>query len=85
MEDLTRLVVRPYVTTKSGAVNTNIELLQSGKGSVIFTRLDVTSGLLGTRTWGLLGYSPAYSQGLLKNIVLWASDGQPKDLGPARK
>ena len=44
-----------------------------GKGRVIYTELDVTTGLLGTNTWGITGYSPAYAQGLLKNLILDAS------------
>ena len=49
----------------------------SGKGWVIFSRLDLTDGLLGTPQWGILGYDPAYAQALMKNVVLWAEARSP--------
>jgi hypothetical protein len=50
-------------------------MLRAGRGAVICASLDMTSGLLGTNTWGIAGYRPQYAQNLLKNIVLWAVDG----------
>ena len=38
---------------------------------MIFSRLDLTSGLLGTTTWGILGYDPTYAQSFMKNLILW--------------
>jgi hypothetical protein len=72
MEDLSRPLVRSYASGKTPA---RIEMLVSGKGKVLFSSLDLTTGLLGTNTWGILGYQPAYAQKLMKNIVLWISDG----------
>ena len=43
---------------------------------MIFSPLDLTSGLLGTNTWGIIGYAPDYAQSLLQNIILWTLDGQ---------
>jgi hypothetical protein len=51
-------------------------MLHSGKGHVILLPLDTISGLLGCDAWGIAGYKPEYSLALLKNIVLWAWDGQ---------
>ncbi len=42
-----------------------------GKGDLIFTPLDVTTGLLGTSTWGIRGFQPDYAQGLVNNLILW--------------
>jgi hypothetical protein len=46
-----------------------------GKGRVIYSSLDLTSGLLGTNTWSILGYKPAYAQSFVKNVMLWVVDG----------
>jgi len=41
--------------------------------AIIFSELDVTSGLLGTETWGINGYAPASALALTRNIVLYAN------------
>ena len=53
-----------------------IDAIYAGKGTVLISRLDVTSGLLGTGTWGILGYDPAYAQSFMKNAIFWTVDGQ---------
>lgn len=63
--------LRPFALTKLGKGASVCETLTRGKGRVLFTSLDVTSGLLGTRTWGILGYEPAYAMALMKNALLW--------------
>jgi hypothetical protein len=54
-----------------------LEVMPFGKGWVIFSRLDLTTGLLGTESWGILGYDPAYAQALMKNAVLWSEARSP--------
>lgn len=77
MEDLTRTRLRPYAIEKLGEGGRDFPfILQVGRGHVISTSLDVTSGLLGTATWGIIGYQPEYAQSLMKNLVLWTVDGQ---------
>jgi hypothetical protein len=44
-----------------------------GKGRIVFSALDVTSGLLGTNTWGIVGYLPEYSEAVVKNLILIAA------------
>jgi hypothetical protein len=44
---------------------------------VIFSALDLSSGLLGTSTWGVLGYLPEYSEALVRNLVLTTAAAQP--------
>jgi hypothetical protein len=51
-----------------------VQILSSGKGHVIYSTLDLTSGLLGTNTWGIRGYQPAYAQSFIRNVVLWAAE-----------
>jgi hypothetical protein len=47
-----------------------LETLRAGNGRVIYSELDLTSGFLGTNTWGIAGYEPAYAQTLVKNLLL---------------
>ncbi|MGA2496634.1 MAG: DUF4159 domain-containing protein [Tepidisphaeraceae bacterium] len=75
MDDLAKPQLRPYAERKLGRAAARVEMLTSGAGRVIFSPVDTTFGLLGTNTWGVLGYKPAYAQGLLKNVILWAMDG----------
>ncbi|MFI4999665.1 MAG: DUF4159 domain-containing protein [Reyranellales bacterium] len=77
MDNLTKPQLRPYAERKLGRGVARVEMLTSGSGRVIFSPVDTTFGLLGTNSWGVLGYKPAYAQGLLKNVILWAIDGAP--------
>ena len=54
-------------------------ILDSGRGHVIVCPADVTSGLLATNTWGILGYEPGYAQSLMKNAILWTVDGAAQE------
>lgn len=80
MEDLSSPRVRPYVTHKLGSADVadSLQLLSHGHGRVIFSRLDMTEGLIGARAWAILGYEPSYAQSLLKNLVLWTAAGFPQ-------
>ena len=44
-----------------------------GRVGVLFSAEDITSGLLGTNTWGISGYMPASAIALARDIVLFAS------------
>jgi Domain of unknown function (DUF4159) len=75
MSQLWPLEVRDYVRGLDPPVERGVWILRSGKGAVILSSLDITSGLLGTNTWGITGFTPDYSLALAKNFVLWAWDG----------
>lgn len=80
MEDLSQPLLRAYALHKlgpRGAVGA-IEYLEHGKGRVIYTKLDLTAGLLGTNTWGILGFHPNYAEAFVKNVVLWAAARTPE-------
>jgi hypothetical protein len=68
--ELPRILLRPYTAQVSKPLNTRLLEAKLGKGRVLFSEIDVTTGLLGTNTWGITGYSPAYAESLLKNTVL---------------
>ncbi len=70
-DDLTHFRLRGFAIENSGK-KSPIESIPFGKGWVIFSRLDLTTGLLGTQSWGIRGFDPAYAQALVKNAVLWA-------------
>jgi len=76
MLDVSHAQVRPYTHEKLGATAGRIDMFKAGAGHVIFTNLDLTSGLLNTGTWGILGYEPAYAQNFIKNAIFWTLDGQ---------
>ena len=71
-DDLRTPLLRPFATQNGGR---SLPLLgfAHGKGRVILSRLDLTTGLLGTNQWGISGYDPNYAAGLMKNAVLWAA------------
>jgi hypothetical protein len=75
-QDVTRPLVRAQVVARYGRGAGVLRALSYGKGHVLYTPLDITSGLLGTQTLGILGYEPDYAQELVKNVVYWMLDGQ---------
>ncbi len=49
-----------------------------GRVGVLFSEEDITSGLLGTNTWGISGYMPPSAISLARNIVLFAEANAPR-------
>jgi hypothetical protein len=76
MDDVSKPRLRLYAIDVLGSRGGFPEELESGRGHVLFTALDLTTALLGTQTWGILGYEPGYAQSLIKNAILWTWDGQ---------
>src|SRR4051812_15286097 len=66
MEDLSKRRLRDITVRRLGRTGGALQMVKSGKGYVFSSPLDVTSGLLGTDTAGILGYEPAYAQSLVK-------------------
>jgi hypothetical protein len=77
-EDLTIPRLRPLALSRLGLNGAPMEIFSSGKGHVIFSPIDITSGLLGTSTGGIVGYDARYSEALAKNVLFWTLDGQPE-------
>ena len=46
---------------------------KAGRWVLIYSADDITSGLLGTNTWGIKGYAPKSAQALARNIIVYAA------------
>lgn len=77
--DLARVEYRMYYRLKLGNRHSvGLQGIQvNGRYVVIFSPEDVTSGLLGTSTWGILGYTPEWAQAIARNVVLYALNPTP--------
>jgi hypothetical protein len=72
MDPLPKAHLRNYASQLLNGVAPSVQYAAVGKGAIIISDLDVTTGLLGSGTYGILGYTPAYCQSLMKNVVLWS-------------
>jgi len=74
IEGLLRITphLRPHATELLGITGVPIETLTAGRGCVIFTGVDLTTGLLGTNTYSVIGCDPETATPLCRNILLWA-------------
>jgi hypothetical protein len=54
-----------------------IQPTKNGRYTVIFSEHDLTSGLLGTNTWPIKGYTPESAQALARNILLYTLANAP--------
>lgn len=79
MQDISHPRLRPYTIELLGNGGGYPSSFAAGKGHVIFTSFDLTSGLLGTNTWGILGYEPAYAEAFMRNLIFWTIDGQKEE------
>jgi hypothetical protein len=75
MDNIAKPQLRAYTEQKLGKAAGRIEMYTLGKGRVIYSSIDLTSGLLGTNTWSVIGHKPAYAQSFVKNVLLWVTDG----------
>ena len=74
LKDLGPEQIRLYALEQlGGAGAVRLRTMPIGNGRIVFTPLDYTSGLLGTNTWGILGYLPEYSESLATNVILATS------------
>jgi len=64
------LRLRPYRSELDGSTQQPIQFFTLGKGMVIFSPVDLTTGFLSTNTWGINGYEPSTVYDLVRNILL---------------
>ena len=76
MTSLNPPVIRKYAQDLIKQNIPPIQAIYAGKGTLLVSRLDIVSGLLGTQTWGIMGYVPVWSESFMQNAILWTMDGQ---------
>jgi hypothetical protein len=64
------LRMSPWREEFDGTTTLPLQYLTEGKGLVIYSTVDVTTGLLGINTWGINGYEPETAYNLVRNVLL---------------
>ena len=85
-KDLPAKSLRLYALEQLRNDTPRLKQLTLGKGRIVFSALDIRSGLLGTNTWGIPGYDTAPDVSRFRNAVRAAGCaivGQTADLAPA--
>jgi hypothetical protein len=72
--DLSKPRFRPMTLERLGRSPTGVRMAQLGKGYVIESPLDLSTGLVGSNSWGVIGYQPDWCDGFVKNVLLWSQD-----------
>ena len=80
---LPRPLLRQYTEQKLGRSAGRLLWTELGQGKIVYSGMDITTGLLGTNTWGISGYRPEYALDLMLNAVIWAADGAPVEMEAA--
>ncbi|MBV8781978.1 MAG: DUF4159 domain-containing protein, partial [Phycisphaerae bacterium] len=65
--------LRSFSQTQKLTASDHLLHVHHGQGDIIFTPLDLTSGFLGTNTWGISGFEPAHAQAIVQNVIVWAA------------
>ena len=66
--------LRPYAANRRGRKEQPLRFAAVGRGAVLFTSADLTTGLLGSGTWAVEGYTPDAATGLVRNALFWAAN-----------
>ena len=61
---------RAAVGGRPDGVETAPQVYAIGKGHIIYTDRDLTTGLLGSNVWNLRGYTPAWSRAMVRNLIV---------------
>jgi hypothetical protein len=64
------LKLRPYRAEIDGATTEPLQYLSLGKGQVILSPVDISTGLLGTNIWPVNGYEPDAAYAVVRNVLL---------------
>ena len=76
MVNLIKPLLRVFTVEQLGNNLPTLQIMPVGKGWIVISKLDLVSGLLGSNTWGILGYDANYAQPLMKNLILFACNGR---------
>lgn len=75
MAAIGKMRLRNWTNEKGpGPRGSAIHVIRAGRGAVVLSYVDLTTGLLGLQTWGVNGYDPASSEQLVRNVILWSVD-----------
>lgn len=64
--------LRPFTPQVFEDGTREVGVFQAGKGHDVLSPIDLTSGLLGTNTWGIAGYEPGAAQAIVRKALLSA-------------
>ena len=62
--------LRPFAAEALKGSGPHIQVINSGKGAVIVSSLDLTTALLGTHTYNILGYTPESAIPFIDKLLL---------------
>ncbi len=76
---INKVQYRKFFVTRYGPKNAPrlLGVKQGNRWVIVFSPWDVTSGLLGTNTWGIAGYAPKSAQAIARNVMLYALASKP--------
>jgi hypothetical protein len=66
--------VRPSVGGRPENVDPAPEVLPLGRGFILYTDRDLTTGLMGANVWNMHGYTVNWSRAMVKNLILATID-----------
>lgn len=76
-DDLSERGLRPFLLDRPVPGAGRLRVGAFDKGHVVYSPIDLTTGLAGSKQWGVAGYTPDHSIGVVKNVLLWAAaDGR---------
>jgi hypothetical protein len=78
MADATHPRLRQFALSEYARDPNRLFVVSLGRGTILYSDLDLTSGLLGTDTWGINGFSSTYSRRLVQNLLLWTMHNAAK-------
>ncbi len=83
--NVSKVTVSDYTLGERGGRNPPPRITRVGKGMVISSDLDITTGLLETGVWGISGYTSDWTRGFVYNTLLSVANGTPGQAGPIEK
>jgi hypothetical protein len=74
MEDIGQTVLRPYAEQKLGKGAGKLSRFNWAKAGSSSAASIFPAGLVGTNSWGIIGYEPGYAMKLVKNLIIWSEN-----------
>ncbi len=74
MLDLSKVKFNDQAVEKFGGDAPMIQMAKLGKGYVIFSSLDLSTGMLDCRVMGIAGFKGDWVSGFMNNLLIWAAE-----------